>query len=88
MLSEVEAWRELAAEGLPNIAGMPVCVTSWRFLLVTLRHMQSTGAPHPEVLGAIVHILNTKGLYKPEPFISRFDGALRRFTDWMDEDRF
>ena len=62
-----------------------MCVTSWRFLLVTLRHMQSTGAPHPEVLGAIVHILNNP---KEEPYIARFDGALRRFTDWMDEGRF
>ena len=40
----VQAWRELAAEGLPKVAGMPVPVTSWRFLLATLRQMQSTGA--------------------------------------------
>ena len=89
---EVEAWRELAAEGLPKVAGMPVPVTSWRFLLATLRQMQSTDALDEDeedcVLAAIVHIMNTKGLYKPEPFISRFDGALRRFTDWMDEGRF
>ena len=67
-------------------------VTSWRFLLKTLRQMQSTGALDEDeedcVLAAIVHIMNTKGLYKPEPFIPRFDRALRQFTDWMDEDRF
>ena len=88
--SEVEAWRELAAEGLPNVAGMPVPVTSWRFLLATLRHMQSTGALDEDeedcVLAAIVHILNNDP--NEEPLISRFDGVLRRFTGWMDEDRF
>ena len=90
VLSEVEAWRELAAEGLPNVAGMPVPVTSWRHLLVTLRHMQSTGALDEDeedcVLAAIVHILNNDP--NEEPLISRVDGVLRRFTEWMDEDRF
>ena len=86
----LEAWRELAVEGLPNVAGMPVPVTSWRFLLVTLRQMQSTGALDEDeedcVLAAIVHILNNDP--NEEPLISRFDGVLRRFTGWMDEDRF
>jgi len=85
-----EAWRELAAEGLPNVAGMPVPVTSWRFLLKTLRQMQSAGALDEDeedcVLAAIVHILNNDP--NEEPLISRVDGVLRRFTDWMDEDRF
>ena len=86
----LKAWQELAAEGLPNVAGMPVPVTSWRFLLATLRQMQSTGALDEDeedcVLAAIVHILNNDP--NEEPLSSRFDGVLRRFTDWMDEDRF
>lgn len=69
---------------------MPVPVTSWRFLLATLRQMQSTGALDEDeedcVLAAIVHILNNDP--NEEPLISRFDGVLRRFTGWMDEDRF